>query len=146
MPGTSNFPTSIDTFPTISPETLRDEAGKSLSEMTNNASAALVALQTKVGVDDSADDASIDKRLAMAASDAAAALGGLRGINAQSGTAYTPALTDAGKNIRCSNAAAITVTIPPASSVAFPANTVLYISQGGAGAVSVAAGGAGEGR
>lgn len=64
-------------------------------------------------------------------------VGALQGINAQSGTTYTLALTDAGKNVRCTNAAAVTVTIPPASSVAFPANSIVYLSQGGAGAVSV---------
>jgi hypothetical protein len=38
------------------------------------------------------------------------------------------------------NAAAITETIPPNSSVAFPLLTIVYFRQGGAGALSVAGG------
>jgi len=64
----------------------------------------------------------------------------LNGINDQTGTSYTLVLTDAGKDVRCSNAAAITLTIPPNSSVAFPIGSVVLFSQGGAGAVTATAG------
>lgn len=64
----------------------------------------------------------------------------LRGLNAQSGTTYTPVLDDAGKNVRCTNSSPITITIPPNSSVAFPVNTVIYFSQGGTGQLSLVAG------
>jgi len=40
-------------------------------------------------------------------------------INAQTGTAYTTVLTDVGKLITITNAAAQSVTIPPNSSVAY---------------------------
>jgi len=58
--------------------------------------------------------------------------------NIQTGTAYAPVLTDAGKLITLSNAAAITMTIPANTSVAFPVGTVLNLLQLGAGQVTVA--------
>lgn len=60
--------------------------------------------------------------------------------NAQTGTAYTLALADAGKRVAMSNAAANVVTVPPNSSEAFPVNTIIHVSQDGAGATSLAAG------
>lgn len=66
--------------------------------------------------------------------------GQLAGINDQTGTAYTLALSDIGKDIRCTNAAAITLTVPPNSAVAFPVGTWLLFSQGGAGVVTATAG------
>lgn len=64
----------------------------------------------------------------------------LSGINDQTGTSYTLVLTDVGKDIRCTNAAAITLTVPPNSSVAFNVGSVILFSQGGAGAVTAVAG------
>lgn len=61
-------------------------------------------------------------------------------INTQTGTTYTLALTDAGKRVEGNNASAITFTIPPNSSVAFPIGTWLEIEQYGAGQITVAAG------
>lgn len=63
-----------------------------------------------------------------------------RAINNQTGTTYTFALTDDGKYIRFSNASAVTVTIPPNSSVAFAVGTQLDCTQAGAGKVTFAAG------
>lgn len=48
-------------------------------------------------------------------------------LNAQTGTTYTLVLSDAGKTITMSNAAANTLTVPPNSSVAFPTGTVINI-------------------
>lgn len=59
-------------------------------------------------------------------------------INDQSGTTYTLVLADAGKYIRCENAADVTVTVPKNSSVAFDTGTVITIEQKGAGTVTVA--------
>ncbi|WP_353809172.1 hypothetical protein [Agromyces sp. SYSU T00194] len=42
------------------------------------------------------------------------------GVNAQTGTTYTPVLSDRGKLVTLSNAGAITVTLPQDSSLAFP--------------------------
>lgn len=64
----------------------------------------------------------------------------LAGVNSQTGTSYTLALTDAGKDVLCTNASAITLTVPPNSSVAFPVGTMIAFSQGGAGAVTATAG------
>lgn len=61
-------------------------------------------------------------------------------INAQTGTAYTLALSDAGKLVTLDNAAAVTVTVPPESSVAFPVGSRVMLAQIGAGVVTIAAG------
>lgn len=59
-------------------------------------------------------------------------------FNAQTGTTYTFVLADAdNKLVTLSNAAAIAVTIPLNSSVAFPTGTQLNIIQIGAGQVTV---------
>lgn len=49
-----------------------------------------------------------------------ASLGRYIGINAQTGTTYTPVLSDEGKLVTISNAGAITVTLPQNSALAFP--------------------------
>lgn len=61
-------------------------------------------------------------------------------LNDQTGTTYTLVLSDAGKLIRASNAAAITLTVPPNASVAFPTGTSIAVQQQGVGQVSIAAG------
>jgi hypothetical protein len=60
-------------------------------------------------------------------------------INAQTGTTFTPALTDAGKLITANNAAAISLTIPTDASVNFPIGTQLLVMQLDLGQVTVAA-------
>ncbi len=57
--------------------------------------------------------------------------------NDQTGTTYTPVLTDAGKTIWLENAAATTLTIPTNASVAYPVNTTILVMQEGAGVVTV---------
>lgn len=61
-------------------------------------------------------------------------------INDQTGTTYTLAIGDAEDYVRCTNAAAITLTVPPNSSTAFPIGTEVLIEQGGAGTVTVSPG------
>lgn len=61
-------------------------------------------------------------------------------VNDQTGTTYTLVAADDSKVVRCANASAITVTVPPNSSVAFDIGTRVDIVQSGAGAVTVAAG------
>lgn len=61
-------------------------------------------------------------------------------LNAQTGTSYTIVLADDGKLVTCDNAAAIALTIPPNSSVAFGIGTQINIMQLGAGVVTVTAG------
>jgi hypothetical protein len=62
------------------------------------------------------------------------------GINAQTGTSYTTVLADNGKLVTQTNASAITTTIPPNSSVAYPVGAQLNVAQFGAGQVSFAQG------
>jgi hypothetical protein len=60
-----------------------------------------------------------------------------RTVRTEAGTTYTYALSDHGVYIRHTNASAITVTVPPNSSVAFPIGTELHGIQGGAGQVTI---------
>ena len=62
------------------------------------------------------------------------------GVNAQTGTTYTLVLADAGKLVTLNNGSAITMTVPPNSSVAFPIGTRIALLQLGAGQVTVAQG------
>jgi hypothetical protein len=64
----------------------------------------------------------------------------VQGVNAQTGTTYTIATTDPGQLITCSNASAITVTVPQDSAVTFAIGKWCEIIQLGAGQVTVSAG------
>ena len=55
----------------------------------------------------------------------------------ETGTTYTLVLADAGRRIDCTNASAVTVTIPANSSVAYVTGTEITINQLGAGTVTV---------
>ena len=66
-----------------------------------------------------------------------AAGGGISGFNAQTGTTYTLVVGDLNKLVTASNAAAITLTVPPS---VYSANDVVNIQQIGAGQVTFAAG------
>lgn len=61
-------------------------------------------------------------------------------VTADTTTAYTLVLTDAGKQVTMSNAAASTLTVPPNSSVAFAVGVRIQVIQLGAGAVTLTAG------
>jgi hypothetical protein len=59
-------------------------------------------------------------------------------LNDQTGTSYTPVLTDQYQVlITRSNASASTLTIPTNASVAFPVGTVITVLNKGAGVVSI---------
>jgi len=62
------------------------------------------------------------------------------GVNAQSGTTYTTVLADNGKIVTQSNASAITTTIAPNSSVAYPVGAQITFAQYGAGQVTIQGG------
>jgi hypothetical protein len=53
------------------------------------------------------------------------------------GTPYTLLLTDAGKALVCTNAAAVTVNVPDNATVAFPIGTIIHVTQSGAGQVTL---------
>lgn len=59
----------------------------------------------------------------------------------EAGTTRTLALVDAQKYIRCTNAAAITITVPTNASVPFPIDTEVDLFMAGIGTVSVVASG-----
>lgn len=59
-------------------------------------------------------------------------------FNNQSGTTYTPVITDAGDVVTLTNGSAITVTVPTNASVAFPIGTQITFAQTGAGKVTFA--------
>jgi hypothetical protein len=61
-------------------------------------------------------------------------------LNAQTGTTYTLALTDANNRVTLSNTSGITVTIPPNSSVNFPVGTGIDLIQANTGQVTVVGG------
>ena len=61
-------------------------------------------------------------------------------INAQTGTSYTTVLSDDGKLITLDNAASITLTIPPNSSVAYGIGTQINLMALAAGVVTITAG------
>lgn len=63
-------------------------------------------------------------------------------VNAQTGTSYTLLLTDVGRQVTMSNAAASTLTIPPNASVAFDVGVRIQVIQLGAGAVTLTPGAA----
>lgn len=58
-------------------------------------------------------------------------------INAQTGTSYTPVLSDAGKLITLSNASAIAVTWPAHADVAYDAEVSVKVAALGGGAVTI---------
>lgn len=60
-------------------------------------------------------------------------------INAQTGTTYTLALTDAAKVVTLTNASAITLSINTDANVNFAIGTQILLYQGGAGQVTIAA-------
>jgi len=62
------------------------------------------------------------------------------GINAQTGTTYTTVLADNGKLVTQANASAITTTVAPFGSVAYPVGAQLNFTQLGAGQVTIQGG------
>ena len=68
--------------------------------------------------------------------------GAIAGIVTETTTARTLVLGDAQKVVRCTNAAAVTVTVPANATVAYPLGTTIYVRQVGVGQVTlVGAGG-----
>ena len=62
-------------------------------------------------------------------------------VNAQAGTTYTLVIGDEYLDgVRMTNASANTLTIPPNADVALPVGTKVFITQGGAGSTTIAAG------
>lgn len=64
----------------------------------------------------------------------------IAGINTQTGMTYTLSITDAFSAVRMNNAAANTLTIPPASTVNFALGTIIMVRQVGVGTTTVSPG------
>lgn len=60
------------------------------------------------------------------------------GINNQTGTTYTLALSDSGKIVVLDNVSGITLTVPTNGSIPFPTGSRITLTQKGAGQVTVA--------
>jgi hypothetical protein len=61
-------------------------------------------------------------------------------VRTQSGTTYTLALTDAGDYIQTTSTTAVTITVPPQSSVTWAADTEIYFEQNNTGQIAILAG------
>jgi hypothetical protein len=59
-------------------------------------------------------------------------------VSTVAGTTFTPALADANRYLRCTNADGCAVTIPTDAAVPFPVDTELHFRQAAAGAVEIA--------
>lgn len=61
-------------------------------------------------------------------------------VETNGGTSITLALADAGDYIKTTASSAVTITVPPQSSVAWEADTEIHVEQGGTGTVEFVAG------
>jgi hypothetical protein len=61
-------------------------------------------------------------------------------VRTQSGTTYTLVLGDAGDYIQTTSTTAVTITVPPQSSVTWAADTEIYFEQNNTGQITIAAG------
>jgi hypothetical protein len=61
-------------------------------------------------------------------------------VRTQSGTTYTLVLGDAGDYIQTTSSTAVTITVPPQSSVTWAADTEIYFEQNNTGQITIAAG------
>jgi hypothetical protein len=138
---TITFPDSTGTVALTSDITVTDSSSttltnKSISLSTNTVTGTLAEFNTAISDADVASLAGTETLTNKTLTDAKINLA----INAQTGTTYTFVLTDNGKFVTASNASAITVTIPPASSVAYATGAQINIIQKGAGQVTFAQG------
>jgi hypothetical protein len=140
--GDSYTPAAVNAVATAINLNTSDIVGKQPSDADLTALAALTPanddlVQRKAGAWTNRTVAQVKTDLGVATDIASAQV---VAINAQTGTSYTLALTDAGKAVECNNASAVTLTVPPNSSVAFPIGTVIEVLQVGAGQVTIGAG------
>lgn len=64
----ANFPTSLDTFPTVAADTKEDDTGVPHDDLHNLLARAIEAIEARVGVTDSPDPDSVEYRLRSLAS------------------------------------------------------------------------------
>jgi hypothetical protein len=129
-----------------------DASGKHHDVQHVNVNGAVVALETKLGLTDSnAADGAILVGTGVSTTawttsptvtgtlTAGVAVGQAVDLDRKTDN-YTLVLTDAGKVIEMNKASAVNLTVPPNSSVAFPAGTQIVIVQLGAGQVTIVEG------
>lgn len=122
----SVYPNAPDNLPTVR------NSGDLVGPDALNHAAAVNKLEAELGLTPKGSYASVAARLAALE---------LPTIENQTATAYTLVLADAlGVIVNLVNAAAITLTIPPNSSVAFPVGSTITVRQGGAGQVTISPG------
>lgn len=80
------------------------------------------------------------QRVAQAIAAQAQPLGQVVGVNGQTGTSYTLVEADKGKAVEMNNASANTLTVPPNGTVPFAVNTVVHVTQTGAGQTTLVQG------
>lgn len=119
------------------------EAGAQVNDVTSVAgkTGAVTLAKGDVGLGNADNTSDADKPVSSAQAVALAGketLGEQAGINTQTGTAYTLALSDKGKVVEMNNGSANTLTIPANSDVAFPVNSRVDIVQYGAGQTTIA--------
>jgi hypothetical protein len=138
----TNFPTSLDAL--TNPSGTDSMSSPSHAGQHTDANDAIEALQAKVGVDGSAVTSSLDFRtdaLETATTNLQTDVTNINQLQLNTQTAsYTLVLDDAGKLVQMNVGSANNLTVPPTSSVAFPAGTQILVVQLGSGQTTLVAG------
>ena len=145
----TNFPASLDSL--TNPTSSDSLNSPSHSAQHANSNDAIEALQAKVGVDSSAVATSHDYKIDALETDVSTAQTDITNLetdvtninqlqlNTQTAS-YTLVLDDAGKLVQMNVGSANNLTVPPTSSVAFPAGTQILVVQLGSGQTTLVAG------
>ena len=127
----SSYPNSLDSLPTSHQDGVQEVIH---ATDINNLADAVNKIEAELGTTPKGSAASVAARIT--------ALERVP-IQFKAGTTYTLALADAGTVVAMTSTSAITVTIPPNSSVAFPIGTQILFRQGNPGGVITIAPGTG---
>ena len=126
----TNYPTSLDSLTNpVSSDTL---ASPDHAAQHQNVNDAVEALQSTVGITNSADTNSLQYRLTLKTDKAVTFV--------TYTSSQTLALSDASLFVQMNSASGHNLTVPPNSSVAFPVGTVINVLQIGAGQTTIVAG------
>lgn len=108
------------------------------AQMTSSAGASTSAIKATLTANGAGNNAS--QIVAIRVDGQAQVAGRYSGVNAQTGTTYTPVLGDENSLVTLTNTAAITVTLPADADLAFPIGGRIDFAQYGAGQVTFTAG------
>jgi hypothetical protein len=126
----SAYPAALDSFATNRADGTANATTQAADH--NNYADAINKAEAELGTNPSGSDATVAARLDRVETSVTA--------TTQSGTSYTLALADAGTVVETTNASAVTVTVPPNSSAAFPTGSIIGLLQYGAGQITVSPG------